>query len=156
VSTATADLESDGAALMERYRAKAAADNDFRRKTCKYMVEATSYEARAAWSFWHDNPPKCSTRGPVPWEEIGLGFWQEIGKFHGHPVCVSVHFAIVCGALVGFYEATSRVVDHDMVKAWVHENFPAAKSWRNAQNFHNTILDIERAKPQPHRPDGGT
>jgi hypothetical protein len=126
-------------------RTRADADNERRRTTCANLVEATNIEQHCLWRQWHYRPDPEPTGREVQWEEISLGFWQVIGDLgKDRPVAVSVSFALVNGALVGFYEATSRFVDHDMVKSWMAKNFPAARSWSNAQNFHNTVLDINR------------
>jgi hypothetical protein len=120
------------------------AENDRHRLHATHMVEATDCESQNLWEKWHARPQPG--RKPLAWEQISLGEWREIGKVAGRPICVTVHYAIVEGALVAFYEGTSELVDHAMIEAWLHANFPAARSWSNAMNFHNTVLDIERQK----------
>ena len=115
-------------------------------KTATHMVEATDFEQSCLWRDWHYTPRLLGSPRRCAWEQISLGLHKKIGTLANFPVHVSVSFARVEGALVAFYEATSRVVDHDMVKTWLIDSFPSALSWSNAQNFHNTVLDIERRK----------
>jgi len=136
-----------GEQFMARVRAEGDAANEMHRKTATHMVEATDFEAITLWKEWHHAP--TFMRKPLRWEAISLGFWQEVGKLAGFPVCVTVSFAKVEGALVAFYDATSRVVDHDMVKDWGPPTSRRGWAWENAHTFNNPVLDIERRTGKP-------
>lgn len=92
-----------------------------------YLVEANSYEALALWREFHEHLG-------VPWVEEARGFWMEIGRFWRHPVVVSLHFGTVAGVRIAFYEATSRVVDHEMVEKWLAKLLPGVPR-TDAMNF---------------------
>ncbi len=127
------------------------AEQDRNRLATRYVVEATDYEMHCLWERWHYRVDSEWKRKPLAWEQVSMGLSQRIGMLADMPVCVSVFWARVEGALVAFYDATSQVVDHRMVEKWMHENFPAATSWSNAQNFHNTVLAIEHDKTAKRR-----
>lgn len=66
------------------------------------------------------------------WEQIGLGGLQTVGRvligadassLREAPVCVNIFFAGILGHMVCFYQVSSEVVDHGMVRAWLDEMF---------------------------------
>jgi hypothetical protein len=104
------------------------------------MIAATHNEQHNLWSTHAAESsyrPAFATI-PVDWAEDGLGKVAQIGELGGFPICVSWSFAVVGGAVLCFYEATSRVVDHDVVRAWADS---ICTTHTNATNFHN--------RPQP-------
>jgi len=117
--------------------------NELHRKSAVFAVEATSQEMHGLWLEWSEDALIHGFGSPksrrVPWEQISLGYGHEIGKFHGHPVFVAISFNVVAGRLIAFYEATSRVVEHDMVRKWTETEFPASRGHTNATNFSHAV-----------------
>ncbi len=136
-----------GEEFMRRARERNAKTNDANRRAAVYLVEADDF---AQLRLWIENAEEGDRQGwkspfkKVRWEQVGLGYGHEIGKFGGMPVCVCVSFARIKGHLVAFYEATSQVVDHRMVEEWLKTEFPSSRGKTNAQNFHNCLLDLDR------------
>lgn len=104
-----------------------------------FVVEATHEEQNNFWLRWHT---------VLEFEQVSPGFLEQIGSLgtvRRRPVCVSVSWYRIEGKLVAFYEATSTVVDHDMVKEWVEKTFPVIKTqgWRdhhaNAANMGHCL-----------------
>jgi hypothetical protein len=53
------------------------------------------------------------------------------------PICVSIMWNLVDGHLMAFYEACSRVVDHNVVKKFIDEKSNSNVRIRtNSTNFH--------------------
>jgi hypothetical protein len=104
------------------------------------FVEATSEEQHGVWrTYVHD------TTSPLSWQqEHGLGF--TIGYLDDRPVHVSLFLVKVAGHPIIFYNTTSTVVDHDMVRAFIDAIAPdTAKkeggrtNETNATNFCNVL-----------------
>lgn len=104
-----------------------------------WFVEATHEETFQLWRQWHER---------LDLWRAGVGHTFTIGhvdirrmgerKFRKMPVAVRVSWHPVEGHLVGFYEATSLVVDHEMVRPWLKEMAPQA-AYTNASNFAHVI-----------------
>jgi len=68
----------------------------------------------------------------------------KIGK-EKHPVCVDFSFAKINGKYVCFYDATSRIVDHQMVENYIKENYPvkwdsgSRTAMTDGMNFHHCL-----------------
>lgn len=111
---------------------------DYSIRDAVFVVEATHCEKQC---FWEQN----SRSNRVKWEHVSMGYGHQVGTLKVgrkvHPVVVAVSFAILDGSLVAFYEPTSRVVDYDMVEAWVKAESPAYASGKecNADNFHHCL-----------------
>jgi phage-related protein len=87
-----------------------------------YFVEATSLEQ---CFLWEEN----ERRGLVEWDSKTIaGFFVQVGKLNFKkskaPVVIQFTFVKLNGLLVAFYEATSMIVDHDMVRAWFKNRYP--------------------------------
>lgn len=80
------------------------------------------------------------------WEQMNPGYLVTIGKIKKMPVCVSVTWNKIDGYLVAFYEAVSRVVDHDMVRDWINKMTQPGVGHCNAMNFHLCLQEIEAQK----------
>lgn len=87
-----------------------------------------------------------------PWNDKLSGFLPTvgyIGKNKKMPVCISVLTAEVNGYKLLFYHATSRYVDHDMIRKWLDDNMPVTAFEDNdprtrlnhtdANNFANIV-----------------
>lgn len=112
-------------------------------KQTEHAVEATDCETMNLWKEYCKDAMFVTDLNHYTWEQINPGFWQQIGKVGKHPVCVSCFWYRINGVLVCFYEATSNVVDHSMVKEWVLAQCPKKCQSNNAMNFHNTIIAID-------------
>ena len=80
----------------------------------------------------------------------GVGF---INDDKDMQVCISLKKATVDGRLICFYHATSRFVDHDMIKAWIKKWAPASAydesgclNHADSMNFHNVLRYVEQNK----------
>lgn len=94
-------------------------------------VEATREEEFGVWTRFVDRRDP-----PLTWKQHG-GYLRTIGYLDGLPVCVSLTFNTVAGHRILFYHATSRVVDHEMVREFIDAILPdEAKARRtDATNF---------------------
>jgi hypothetical protein len=109
---------------------------DDRFDTTIYAVEANSFEKQILWEKFNER---------VEWVQ-GNG----IGKDIGNGTFVSLLWDTINKKTVLFYEATSAVVDHDKVKAFIKEqcNVPTC----DAQNFHRCVSAIEKLQEEKKRP----
>lgn len=104
-----------------------------------YVVEATRNEQHLLWRQF---------KLRVPWVGRSPGLMPTAGKVTvdgaEHPVVLSIFWAEIAGKLVAFYEPTSRVVDHDLVKRWLAERCPAFAAGKtcDANNFHLCLHDV--------------
>lgn len=139
-----------GPSSAERWRARSDENIAAWTKEAVFLVEATSYEQLALWSDWavegarYGRPDTADRR--VAWEQLNPGFAAQAGKVGEYPVIVSVQFVRIEGCVVAFYEATSRVVDHEMVEEWVEHEFGSPKwdgetrtATTNAMNFGHCV-----------------
>lgn len=107
--------------------------------TVDAVCEATSFEQHC---LWREN----TTERGVRWQDAGHGYLATVGHLGEHPVCISLLTAIIQDRIFLFYHATSRVVDHDMVRAWLQENLPVSAfnnrgdlNHSDATNFWNLV-----------------
>ena len=107
------------------------------------LVEANSFEKHQLWAL---NRAKQDGIGVAPrvWVENLAGIGRCIGYVVDMPVFVSLMTATIDGQKILFYEATSQVVDHRMVEAWLQYNMPTTAlrpdtpylNKTDANNFH--------------------
>lgn len=110
-------------------------EKDPRFQKVMYFIEATSSERMEIWHNYRFN-------------QDSSGLWMQIGTFWRQPVTISVLFAELGGAAICFFEATSNVVNHEMVENWIDYQFkPRTHDDRraivDANNFHNAVREIE-------------
>ena len=107
---------------------------DYTIRDAAFAVEATHFEFQCLWA-------ENDRRKRVTWEHVSMGYMHQVGTCAGMPVTVSIMFAILDGVLVAFYDATSMVVDHSMVEAWLKEESVAFARGNKCDgvNFHNCI-----------------
>lgn len=98
-----------------------------------FVVEATDFEQLVLWDKWHDK---------LDWQEISRGLLRTIGELDDRPICVSLLWSLLNGKPVCFYEATSQVVDYELVNEWRNKTFHAAGHC-NAMNFHLCLHVVE-------------
>jgi hypothetical protein len=135
-----------GATSVEHLHAQ---DNDPRWSAVHYLVEATEYERHAAWCFRAKQSPwtyDLRAMNDVEWTQTSPGYNWQVGELAGRRVFVGLQWDYLDGQLVCFWEATSSVVDYDMIEAWLKEKFPNASFWANAQNFYNVVNDIRERR----------
>ena len=86
-----------------------------------------------------------ATRHGAVWKSDNVGRGVPVGFVGDDPVYVSLSTATVNGGKVLFYEATSKVVDHDLVRAWLEKHLPATArvdgqlNHSDATNWHNVL-----------------
>lgn len=110
-----------------------------------YVVESTSFEVLNHWRH-------CDESEKYEIEQDSLGFGQTIGYVGDMPVAISLQRYKINGRWVVFYEATSQVVDHRMVRTWINENvlvhcpqINGRNHHTDAWNFGHCLIAIERA-----------
>lgn len=109
-----------------------------------YVVEATHFEKHCLWG---DNEREWR----VIWDDVSSGLMHTVGHISVNrkkmPVTVSIFFAVLDGKVVAFYEATSQVVDHRMVEAWLQEESSAYRAGNkcDAMNFHQCLNHVRKA-----------
>jgi hypothetical protein len=107
---------------------------------CDFAVEATDYERLCLWREWHDEQRR------VTWQEESRGLLVTVGHVGDRPVCVCLCWATIDGRRVVFYHASSQIVDHPTVEAWVRATaMTPGGTHTNAMNFHVVAHAIERA-----------
>ncbi len=124
-----------------------------RLKETQFVVEATSCEIQMLWERWSDeslyqNPSDYRLR----FDHLNPGYMATIGHINRLPVVMTLFWHSINGVLVMFWEATSRVVDYDMCRAWLNKN--CAPTWdngtrlahTNATNFHNVVSFIREGR----------
>jgi hypothetical protein len=121
---------------------RAAMDADPRYAETEYLVKATDCESLNAWRWYADDPP-LSGRKPIEWLQTNPGAWYEVGKLAGFSVCVTLSWDWIGGALVCWWNMTSRVTDSVMVEEWLAKKMPNVKQRSDAMNFGNIIWAIE-------------
>ncbi|APH74143.1 DUF2786 domain-containing protein [Aquibium oceanicum] len=101
------------------------------------IVEANSFEYHQLYR---------NSRTGRFWEENLSGIGRTIGHIDDKPVHVSLRRAFISGRRIVFIDATSQVVDHEMVREWLKRVMPATafeSSGRlnmvDANNFHNVV-----------------
>lgn len=103
----------------------------------EWLIEANSFEQLVLWQRWSAENKATN----LIWEQDSRGSIQTIGKLDKRPVAVCIFWYQIEGIIVGFYEATSIVVDHDMVRAWLKKTYPKAQ-FTNSYNFHHCAHGI--------------
>jgi hypothetical protein len=99
------------------------------------IVEANSYESLMLWREWHQIIG-CT------WVQNNSGWLEKVGEIAGKEVWISPLAHIVNGRKILFVDATSAVVDWDMIEEYLKENVPSAikgngyLNKENAMNFH--------------------
>lgn len=108
------------------------------------VVEATSFEQyvlqrdlrEGRQNAWKDMRAEQGMSG------IMLG----VGDCGGMQTCISLGYMRLDGHVIMFYEATSRIVDHGLVRIWVDANFHSSVTRTNADNFAHAIHAVQQVK----------
>ena len=101
------------------------------------IVEANSFESLELWKYWHQE------KG-YTWVQNNHGWLVKVGEIiKGKEVWISPVAHIVNGRKILFVDATSSVVDWDLIEEYLKKNVPSAVTRNiiylnkeNAMNFH--------------------
>jgi hypothetical protein len=109
----------------------------------EYVVEANTFERHKLWEEW--------AWGDVQWKDGTSGSLITVGYMGDSPVVISILVANILGYDVIFWHPTSRVVDYQMIEAWLEKNVPVyqtkvAEHKSDAMNFHNCIHHLNHHK----------
>jgi hypothetical protein len=85
-------------------------------------VEADGYAQHMLWHQYHHKPH--FDQPPMTWEQGRSGLCEIVGYVADMPVNVSLYVNVVDGHRILFYDAVSRVVDHEMVREWLDKVLP--------------------------------
>lgn len=108
------------------------------------IVEANSFEKMCLWREWNDMGKS--------WVPTVHGYLATVGNVGDMPVCISILTETVEGQKILFWDATSRVVDHQMIEEWLKTIVTSALkedgylNKTDAMNFHNVF---QRLSPSP-------
>ena len=114
-------------------------------QSTKFFVEATSAEQHFLWKEFHEK---------TNWVEDNCGVSRQVGSIgndESKPVWVNFRFAEINGKRICMYEATSRYVDHTLVKNYIKENYPVKYdnntrlAMTDAMNFHLVVEVTEES-----------
>lgn len=108
----------------------------------EYVVKATHCEHFLLWE---------KHSGEVAWEQHTFGYLKEIGICAGRPVVVECEWATINGHLIMFYDATSQVVDREMIDQWLKDNCNPQHRGRRAHcdaNNFDFVLNMVQQKVQ--------
>jgi hypothetical protein len=102
------------------------------------LVEANSFEQMTLWEAYSDKHK---------WDQDNKGFAPLIGEVDRRPIRISIAFSAIDGVLVGFWEATSQLVDFKMIEDWFRREcpqiFPGDNKYSyDAMNFAQVISQI--------------
>jgi len=97
------------------------------------IVEANSYESMMLW------------------KENCQGLFDYAGWIDKRPICISMINAVIDGHKVLFYDACSRLVDHEMVDEYFKKHLPKSArqpngeyiNHTNAMNFYNIFRYVK-------------
>ena len=106
------------------------------------VVEATNCEADYLWRDYH-----C--KQDYKWVSNLSGFGCIVGQIGDMPIFVSLLTNEVGGEKILFIHATSQVVDHRVIDAWLDMHLPEAPR-TDARNFGNILTKCEKVT---HNPD---
>ena len=114
-------------------------------KQTEYLVEATSNEVLDIWRTYcdtsfhpHEGMKKYS------WEQMNPGWAPTIGQLDGRPVRISMFWNRLDGHMIGFWEATSQVVDYRMIDEWFARTFQGVPTVNECMNFSNVLSHLQR------------
>ena len=102
------------------------------------IVEANSFETLTLWQHWHKE------KG-YSWIQNNSGWLECVGKLSEKEIWISPLAHIVNGRKILFIEATSSVVDWDIIEDYLKKSVPSAikacgyLNKYNAMNFHCLI-----------------
>ena len=117
----------------------------------KFFVEGDSYDlwekySNASLMFLNNSDPN---KIGLEWEQDSTGWNLTLDtityKGKEYPLCVSLNFATINGVFVCFYEASSLIAHHGVVRDFLETNWPVKYdggtrlAFVNQRNFHNCV-----------------
>lgn len=112
-------------------------------KNTVFFVEANNFEKLFLWKENRDR------KEPLEWIQDCSGFMHQVGEMISNekklPVCVEFSFATINGKHICFFNACSRVVDHEMVENFITNTYPVTyhngsrRAICDARNFHQCL-----------------
>jgi hypothetical protein len=118
----------------------------------QYLVEADDFAQSALWERYASETYRRDWAA-VSWEQLNPGTLRTIGHVGDLPVCVCLSWARIGSLLVCFYEATSVMVDWNMVKAWLRDTFPNVPK-TDATNFSHCAAKARTISAPIPGPEG--
>lgn len=122
-------------------------------KDVVFLVEATHTEKHFIWEQYYYNPSPKFGRVINSWEDEMMGHCLILGTIDNRPIAVTFYYAKILGKRVMFYEGTSQLVDHEMIKSWL-KHFTLDKvrwdgntRWAHcdAMNFHLCVQALKES-----------
>ena len=95
------------------------AEIDRRFKESVFVVKCTFEEMFLLWEKFCNQTMYKTELSIYDWEQVGPGFCEIIGHVNKKPVCANVWWYKINGFMITCYEATSRMVDHEMLDKWM-------------------------------------
>lgn len=114
-----------------------------------FLVEATQNEQHSLWFMFTSGGARYLAK---KWKQISPSLGIEMGSLDNRPVFVQIDWAEIDGALIGFWEPTSEVVDYAQIKKWFEEHYKATyddgtrPATCNSSNFHQCVNAIKQWK----------
>lgn len=102
-------------------------------------VEANNFEYHALWGKY-STESECEWPTKYTWESNPSGMGAEVGKIDNRSVFLSLRTANVNGKKILFYEATSVLVDWDMIEKWLNKNLDG-HAFRDDGQLNKTDAD---------------
>lgn len=127
----------------KRFDPKQKIDEDITRFTAGAIgfCQTTTEELFGLWSrlVEHRTPA-------VSWKQH-MGIGVTIGYIDDRPVHVLLRHVDVAGSKIIFYEATSTVVDYDMVRTFIELIAPPVSAYRNGRLNHSDTTNMVNLLP---------
>lgn len=115
------------------------------------IVEATSYEQQALWEFNNRDNGGMGYEWMQILHGVGVTIGQVVTANDSFPIVLALNAVRVSGTMIMFYQATSRVVDHDVIEQTMKHSFPNLTR-TDANNFHNAVrAGVQRQKEREER-----
>ena len=117
-----------------------------------YLVEANNFEKMTLWETWSQK-----NKDPIKWESNNIGTLPTVGSLNNRPICISVLIEKIEGVPVGFWHATSALVDYNMITEWFKKEIPQLFPENNshlgcdAYNFHNCVHHIKELDSKKYK-----
>jgi len=116
----------------------------------EYLVEADSAHSHFLWQEWADEARGMGYTSPYDkpsfkWKQH-QGIMLEVGRIEDRPICITIMWNEIGGALIGFYNASSQLVDHKMVEEFLKKKFKDTPK-TDTMNFAHVIGYLEKRKP---------
>lgn len=111
------------------------------------VCEVDSYSRHMLWEENHWKA-EAMDRKKRTWVSDMSGLGETVGFLDNRPVHISLFKSVIDGKTILFSEATSTVVDYDMIRDWYEKNLPATARLKggrpnvqDADNFTRLLGD---------------